>query len=650
MVDEPTRVLGTGAGDDGDAGDAGRELPHIGPFRLLDRLGEGGMGVVWLAERREPVVQRVALKVIRSDRIGRTYRARFEMEQQALAHMDHPHVARLLDAGTSDGQSWFAMEYVPGQPLTDYCREHRLSLEQRLEVFQQICDGVQHAHMRGVLHRDLKPGNVLVREIDGEPVAKIIDFGLAQPVDPLQIRSTLHEGMRQVVGTLAYMSPEQAARTEGDLDTRTDVYSLGVMLYQLLTGELPVDERRIGAAELAAFGAFLRQHEPEKPSTRLSSLGDEVVETAAERGVSPARLRAFVRGDLDRVTMKALARDRQQRYASALDLGRDIGRFLRQEPVSAGPPGAGYVLRKWAMRHARGLAVAAGLVLGAVAVGVVVRGYQQEARAAAARRVELGAAALVAGHAAGIDDLWPADGANAPRIAAWLETADELRSRGDSLRQLQATIVADVVTAQGQAAVDLRWQQDVVARGLAGVEVIARRRDEVAERLARARSLRDRTVTAQERAWRDVRSRLASDLRFVGFDVQVTEGLVPLGRNPVHGLEEFYLVESAASAALPERRSDGGYDISPSLGIVFVLVPGGDIEVPSISRVDVRRGTLAPFLIARHELTQAQWARLAAGRLLPEAPAMNLFNPSNHPESSQRTRLPRVSLAPRPTR
>ncbi|MFT7536240.1 MAG: serine/threonine protein kinase, partial [Hyphomicrobiaceae bacterium] len=260
MADEPTKI------QPGNSEGAFDQSKRVGPFRLLEQIGEGGMGIVYLAERKEPVAQRVALKVIRTNLLDDTYRSRFAMEQRALACMDHPNVARLLDAGDDEGRSWFAMEYVPGQPLSDYCRDHRLSLKQRLHLFGQICDGVQHAHMKGILHRDIKPGNIMVREVDARPVAKIIDFGLAQPVDPLQIRASLHEAMRQIVGTLVYMSPEQAARKEGDLDTRTDVYSLGVVLYEMLTGELPLNMESIEREGIGAFAVLLRDHTPKKPS------------------------------------------------------------------------------------------------------------------------------------------------------------------------------------------------------------------------------------------------------------------------------------------------------------------------------------------------------------------------------------------------
>ena len=389
MVDDPTQAARRG--DDDDAG-----LPRrtFGPFRVIERIGQGGMGEVFLAEREEPR-QRVAVKVIRADRVGRIYRARFEVERETLARMDHTNIARLYDAGEADGLLWFAMEYVPGQPLDEYCREHKLTLAQRLAVFAQVCDGVQHAHRKGVLHRDQKPANVLVREIDGHSVAKIVDFGLAHPVDPTQLRDTLVGEVRKFAGTVGYMSPEQA-ECSADLDIRADVYSLGVVLYELLTGQLPNDFGSLRAEELLQLGQFLRLHEPPKPSTRLSRLGDELTSTAAERRVSPKRLRSQVRGELDWVTMRALAADRRERYATVRELGQDIERFLKQQPVSAGPPSAVYVLRKWVRRNARAVAAAAVVV---VLVGLSAANAIRLARvaeAAESRRDRVAQAAVIA--------------------------------------------------------------------------------------------------------------------------------------------------------------------------------------------------------------------------------------------------------------
>ena len=603
MVDPATAAAGTG----GDDGDGGARPQFLGPYRVLERLGAGGMGEVFLAERREPVPQRVALKVIRADRLDRTYRARFQMEQSALARMDHPNIARLFDAGQDGEQAWFAMEYVPGLPLGDYCRKHRLSLEQRLHLFLQLCDGVQHAHMKGILHRDLKPGNILVREVDGRPVAKIIDFGLAQPVDPLQIRATLHEGMRQIVGTFAYMSPEQAQRTEGDLDTRTDVYALGVVLFELLVGELPIDLDEVQKLGAAWFGAFLQGHEPPKPSTKLSQLGERLSTTAAERGVTPQRLQAFVRGELDWVTTKAMARDRQQRYPSVRDFGRDLERFLRHEPVEAGPPTAWYRGKKWLQRHARAVAAAAGVVVVGVAFAAVVERSAGQVRAAESARQSLGQALrAVRLVERGRTELWPVRLAAVPAMEAWLQAAAEAGSHADELAAQVARLTAAGSGQDAAAAVLLRELQ----RGREALAELPPLRERVEARRRRAAELAEQTVTQVRDRWDAVLAELRADPELATAIPAAVPGLVPLGRNPRTGRFEFYLLESAGPAPLPRRRDDGDYDVDADTGIVFVLVPPGRFTV-TIGTLRVER-TLAPFLIARHEMTQAQWARLRA--------------------------------------
>jgi tRNA A-37 threonylcarbamoyl transferase component Bud32 len=615
MVDEPTRAAGEEPFERCD------EQPQfVGPFRLLERIGAGGMGVVHLAERREPVAQRVALKVIRTDRLDRTYRARFAMEQDALARMDHPNIARLLDAGDSNGQSWFAMEFVPGQPLTDYCREHRLSVEQRLQLFVQICDGVQHAHIKGILHRDLKPGNILVREVDGRPVAKIIDFGLAQPVDPLQIRATLHEAVQQVVGTFAYMSPEQATRTEGDLDTRTDVYSLGAVLYELLTGELPLDLDDVKRRGLQWFGTFLREHEPPKPSTRLSELGERLPSTAAERATSPARLQSSVRGDLDWVTMKALARDRQRRYLTVRDLGREVERVLAHRPVEAGPPSAWYVARKWVRRLGVGVGVAGVLVLFA-AVAILLT---ERARASEMRRDLVARGLLVAEYVRRAEeDLWPANETMVADMDTWLAEAPAFENADAALAAYELELAAD---ARNGSAPLAGPQVELVRRGRKAIEDLRRLKPLVERRLGRAKTLRQRTLVDYRDRWEKAREQLATDPRFSGFALLDLPGLVPLGRNDQSGLQEFYLLDSAGSDPLPTRRADGRFEVTAFTGLVLVLIP------PAPGRAAPAR----PFLMSRYEMTQAQWARLR-GDGLTSPVDLAQKNPSNEPPSLQRT-------------
>lgn len=289
----------------------------IGPYKLLQQLGEGGMGVVYLAEQSRPVARRVALKIIKPGMDSRQVIARFETERQALALMDHPHIARVFDAGTTDdGRPYFVMELVKGVPITQYCDEKRLTPRQRLELFIPICQAVQHAHQKGVIRRDLKPSNVLVMDLDGRPAPKIIDFGLAKAVSQRLTEQSMFTEYGQIVGTVDYMSPEQATFNALDVDTRTDIYSLGVVLYELLTGETPFDRKRLHQAAFDELLRIIRQEEPPRPSTRLR--GHASLPTiAANRGTEPRKLSLLVKGDLDWIVMKALEKDRSRRYETA---------------------------------------------------------------------------------------------------------------------------------------------------------------------------------------------------------------------------------------------------------------------------------------------------------------------------------------------
>ncbi len=319
----------------------------IGPYRLLEVLGEGGFGVVWLAEQREPIRRRVALKVIKPGMDTRAVLARFEAERNALAVMDHPHIARVLDGGaTKQGLPYFVMEFVPGDTVTVYCKRHDLDLNARLRLFAQVCQAVQHAHAKGVVHRDLKPGNILVREIDGEPVAKVIDFGVAKALDNRLSEHTLFTTQGHIVGTPEYMAPEQAEGVGRDIDTRADVYSLGVVLYELLTGARPFDLRSAAMHEIARI---IQEVDPERPSTRVLT---RLAPTTSPRDRTRTRtLARALRNDLDWVVMKCLEKDRARRYQTALALAEDLERFLRGEPVVAGPPSVTYRAGKFFRRH-----------------------------------------------------------------------------------------------------------------------------------------------------------------------------------------------------------------------------------------------------------------------------------------------------------
>jgi serine/threonine protein kinase/Flp pilus assembly protein TadD len=343
----------------------------IGPYKLMEQIGEGGMGLVFVAEQSHPVRRKVALKLIKPGMDSRQVIARFEAERQALAMMDHPNIAKVHDGGvTPEGRPYFVMELVKGLPITDYCDKNRLGTRQRLELFLDVCHAVQHAHQKGIIHRDLKPSNILVEVHDVRPVVKIIDFGISKAIGQQLTDKTLYTGMAHMVGTPMYMSPEQAGLSSLDVDTRSDVYSLGVLLYELLTGTTPFESETLKKAGYDEMRRIIREEEPPKPSTRLSTLQDAALSTIAEqRGVEPRKLGLELRRELDWVVMKALEKDRNRRYESASALAADVQRYLRDEPVQACPPSRRYRLGKFLRKHQRGLLTAAALVVVVVGCG-----------------------------------------------------------------------------------------------------------------------------------------------------------------------------------------------------------------------------------------------------------------------------------------
>jgi serine/threonine protein kinase len=321
--------------------DSGAEPSRrIGPYRILDTLGAGGMAVVYSAEQRDPVRRRVALKVVRAGLDSGDVRERFEAERPALALMDHPGIAKVFDAGTTDdGRAYFALEWVAGVPITEYCDRERLTARQRLELFVRVCDAIEHAHTKGVLHRDIKPSNVLVTEAEGRPCPKVLDLGLAKALGPKLTEQTLYTALGVLVGTPGYMSPEQSEPTPAGVDTRSDIYSLGVLLYELLVGEPPFEPRRLRKVGWAGMVRIIQHEEPPRPSRRVTTLaGATATEVAERRRTEPRRLARELRGDLDWIVLKALEKDRSRRYQSASGLGLDIQRHLRDEPVVASPP------------------------------------------------------------------------------------------------------------------------------------------------------------------------------------------------------------------------------------------------------------------------------------------------------------------------
>ncbi|MBL8752964.1 MAG: tetratricopeptide repeat protein, partial [Planctomycetes bacterium] len=363
-------------------------------YKLLQPIGEGGMGTVWMAEQREPVVRKVALKIVKLGMDTREVVVRFEAERQALALMDHPHIAKVLDGGaTTTGRPFFVMELVKGVPITDYCDQAKLGLRQRLELFTKVCEAIQHAHHKGVIHRDIKPSNVLVTLHDGVPVPKVIDFGIAKATSAELTKKTLFTQYAQVLGTPEYMAPEQAEMSGLDIDTRADVYSLGVLLYELLTGTKPFDVKTALRAGFQELLRTIREDEPQKPSTRVSTWGD-ASPVAAHQQVNVRAWSERLRGDLDWIVMKALEKDRARRYDTPNGFAEDVARFLRDEAVLAAPPSAGYRLRKFVHRRRRLVAAAAvcGLLLLAGVVGTtwgMLEALRERDRTEAARKEAL---------------------------------------------------------------------------------------------------------------------------------------------------------------------------------------------------------------------------------------------------------------------
>ena len=376
--------LGTGAEDQSHGSTAADDTPDnlsatvimdgpkagvtIGPYKLLEQIGEGGMGSVWVASQSQPIKRRVAIKLIKAGMDTGQVLARFEAERQALAMMDHPNIARVLDGGITDqGRPYFAMEYVKGVPLTEYCDNAKLSLKERLELFVPVCQAVQHAHQKGIIHRDLKPANILVCLYDGRPVPKVIDFGLAKAMHQSLTEKSIYTAHGMMVGTPLYMSPEQAELNNLDIDTRTDIYSLGVILYELLTGTTPLEKAQMKQAAFDEVLRLIKEVEPPKPSTRLSG-SESLPSVAAQRGIEPTQLTRSITGDLDWVVMKALEKERSRRYETANGLAEDIRRHLCDEPVGASPPSTSYRMKKFIRRNRAGViaasAIAVTLLLG----------------------------------------------------------------------------------------------------------------------------------------------------------------------------------------------------------------------------------------------------------------------------------------------
>jgi serine/threonine protein kinase len=336
----------------------------LGPYKLMEQIGEGGMGLVFVAEQQQPMRRKVALKIIKPGMDSKQVIARFEAERQALALMDHQNIAKVFDAGTTEsGRSYFVMELVHGIPITDYCDAKKLTPRERLELFLPVCHAIQHAHQKGIIHRDIKPSNILVTMYDDKPVPKVIDFGVAKAIEQRLTEKTVYTQFGTLIGTFEYMSPEQAEKNAFGVDTRSDVYALGVLLYELLTGTTPLERHRLYEAAYADIVRLIKEEEPPPPSTRLSGSRAALTGISQQRGSAPEQLTKLVRGELDWIVMRCLEKDRTRRYETANGLARDVERYLKDEPVEACPPTAGYKVRKFARKHRKLLTTVAGFVV-----------------------------------------------------------------------------------------------------------------------------------------------------------------------------------------------------------------------------------------------------------------------------------------------
>ncbi len=630
-------------GDDDDS--ARIAVPErVGPYKILEVLGEGGMGVVCLAEQVEPVRRRVALKLIKLGMDTREVVARFEAERQALAMMDHPHIARVYDAGaTSDGRPYFVMEHVRGVPLDEYCDRHKLTARQRLELFCQVCRGIDHAHRRGVIHRDLKPSNILVTTPDQAPIAKIIDFGVARATNQRLTEKTLYTEIGRAVGTPAYMSPEQAEMTGEDVDHRTDVYSLGITLYELLVGEPPMDPEVLAKTAFDEILRRIREHDPPAPSTRWTRMNLESTQRlAVSRNSSPDEFVGLLRGDLDWISMKAVEKQRERRYGTAAELAADISRHLAGDPVEAGPPSVLYKLQKYVSKN-RSLVAVTGTVLLTLVLGfmvslffalaakrseeVALKNERLANQRAAENLIFADIELLRKYHTESARELRPWPPSQRTETTAWLEKIEKVLVRLDHYRvelgRLRGIAVSESSDPEGGTRT-YRFSDVDTAQRYEVLETLVRDLERLSDpdpnkgtvALLKRRLKSWPTEAAFAASWEKAIASIRNHEKcpiYDGLEIEVIEDLFPLGRDPRSKLWEFVHLKSGG---IPERDDSGQLRVIGDTGVILVLLRGGELQIGSPETEKGRSEengerqhpvTLSPFLMAKHEVTQSQW-------------------------------------------
>ena len=634
---------------------ADSSLAEIGPYRPIRVLGRGGMGEVVLAEQREPVRRTVAVKRIRREAWTPEVRARFEFERQALALLGHDGIAKIFDAGTTvGGDPYFVMEYVDGAPISKYCDAHRLSIRARVGLVLQACDALAHAHQRGVLHRDLKPSNLLV---DGDPSAprlKVIDFGLAKSIGASEVPSPDLTLTGQILGTPEYMSPEQAGGADREVDTLTDVYGLGAILYELAAGVPP---HAIGREKgLLALLREIQDGTPKPPSARVLALGKAADQDARSRGCATAeRLASELRGDLDWIVLKAINKDKDQRYASVAELGADLRRYRANEPVLAGPASTSYRIKKFVRRN-RASVISGAAILTVLLVASPVVAYSfGKASLAEARFDVMGDRAWLAQLQ---DDaqkrLWPVTPELIPALQSWLKKAKWLLARlpeheralAEAIAEARSSVTSHRATNPGD------YADEVVKSGLqklveelkrfgegfeGNFSCSPRRIASVEKRLEWAQLVAKVTLVDAAGAWNAAISSIGdpkASPHYQGLAMKPLIGFVPLGKDSRSGLWEFRMVTPFGKP--PRIESDGHLALEKDSDLVFVLVPGGSISYEyGLGRLkEVGQVDLDPFLIGKHEISQGQWALLTGERhsqLRSVSPADGVHEPDLHP-------------------